>query len=527
MPGLAGNRRWPVLVLAPVVGDVEAIGHVLTGGGFFVKACADVESFVASITDEAGAVVVTEEALARVGTIEQLGAALARQPDWSDLPVILLAGQGANEDSAWQLAREFEGVGNFMILERPLRRSTLLSAVSVAFRARARQHELRAHREQLEATVVRRTAELSESMRELHAKERLAALGTLAVGLGHDIANLVLPIRMRLGPLANECGTENAREDVEAIGTSLNYLTNLSAGLRLMALDPARESVSGNVDDLAAWWAQVHGIMRGVLPRHVVLEADLPTGIGADIAVHRLTQCVFNIVQNAGEALAGTKDGVVRVTAEQWKPRGGRGMVRLRVSDNGPGMNAEVLSRCFEPYFSTKGRAIITGMGLCMVRGLIESAGGTIEVQSTVGHGATFVLTLPAAGRRGDEACAGTGANAARIAALSVSEPRTRAIAATLLEGMELEVVRTNGTVPAESAVWVVQDPDREGVEEFLARAGGRRVVVLRSDMSGAGASVEGGVIDARPEVIVLPLSVSASGLREALLAAVRCVAPR
>src|ERR1051326_5964071 len=221
---------------------------------------------------------------------------------------------------AWALARGLESVGNITILERPLRRSTLLNAVRVALRARVRQHELRAHKEHLESMVRERTAELGESLRQLHARERLAALGTLAAGLGHDIANLVLPIRMRLEPLATECSTDQAREDVAAIGTALSYLTNLSAGLRLMALDPARDAASGCVEDLASWWAQAVGVLRGVLPRHVKLESDLPQGLGVHIPAHRLTQCVFNLVQNAGEALADRQDGLVRVTAELLKP---------------------------------------------------------------------------------------------------------------------------------------------------------------------------------------------------------------
>src|SRR5205809_6148806 len=107
-----GDFRGPVLVLAPVDGDADAMGIVLTGGGFCVRTCEDVGSFTDSLTQDAGALIVAEEALTRFGEAQRLADALAGQPDWSDLPVILLAAQGTNEDTAWALARGLESVGN-------------------------------------------------------------------------------------------------------------------------------------------------------------------------------------------------------------------------------------------------------------------------------------------------------------------------------------------------------------------------------------------------------------------------------
>ncbi len=512
----AGEVRGAILVLAPVDGDAEAVRHVLRRGGFGVRVCTDVAEFTGSLVRDAGAIVIAEEALAAAGSAGIFGEALAGQPDWSDLPVVLLARQGASEDSAWSLARELESVGNITILERPLRRSTLLNAVGVALRARARQHELRAHKEHLEWLVEERTAALTESLGKLQAQERLAALGTLAAGLGHDISNLVLPIRMRLESLSKERTTPDAVEDIAAIGTALGYLTNLSAGLRLMALDPQREGASMGVDDLSWWWSQAHGVFRGALPRGVRLTGELPPGVGVRMSSHRLTQAVFNLVQNAGEALAEAPEGgEVRVVAEG--PGSGGRMVRLRVRDNGPGMTPEVVARCFEPYFSTKSRAIATGMGLAMVRGLAESAGGAVEVQSAAGRGAVFTLVLPVVERQGGLARASAARRTRGTAALSVREKRTGAIAAMLLEGLELKVVVPSGAAPSEGDLWIAQDPPAIWVEDYLQQRPGRRVIVLESARE-AGAHGWAG----RDEVTVLPLSTPPSRLREALLTAAR-----
>src|SRR5206468_12955593 len=95
--------------------------------------------------------------------------------------------------------------------------------------------ELARHRDRLQELVEERTARLEESLRRLGENERLAAIGTLAAGVGHDIGNLALPIRARIASLASERMSDEARQDVEAIDEALSHLSDLSAGLRLMA----------------------------------------------------------------------------------------------------------------------------------------------------------------------------------------------------------------------------------------------------------------------------------------------------
>jgi C4-dicarboxylate-specific signal transduction histidine kinase len=68
--------------------------------------------------------------------------------------------------------------------------------------------------------------------------------------------------------------------------------------------------------------------------------------------------------------------------------------VTIRVSDDGPGMTEEVVRRCMEPYFSTKVRAVSTGLGLALVRALVNGVGGRVEIESTLGAGTTVSLVL-------------------------------------------------------------------------------------------------------------------------------------
>src|SRR5262249_1863785 len=148
--------------------------------------------------------------------------------------------------------------------------------------------------------------------------------------------------------------------------------------------------------ELNQWWRDTEPLLRAALPRGVFLDVASGPGAQADagpfpkalvaITPQRLMQAGFNLVPNPAEAIhdGGQQRGWGRIAAQ---PSEDGSQVRLVVEDNGPGMMPEVLRRCMEPFFSTKTRRISTGMGLSMVRGYIEQAGGRVEVTSQVGAG--------------------------------------------------------------------------------------------------------------------------------------------
>src|SRR5690606_27661715 len=105
--------------------------------------------------------------------------------------------------------------------------------------------QLSHERANLEAMVLARTRELETSHERLRRTEHAAALGTLTAGLGHDVSNLLLPIRARVETLRSEELPESARADVDAIGAAAAYLQRLANGLRLLACDPDRRGRTG------------------------------------------------------------------------------------------------------------------------------------------------------------------------------------------------------------------------------------------------------------------------------------------
>ncbi len=255
---------------------------------------------------------------------------------------------------------------------------------------KAAEAELQRHREHLEQLVAERTAELEASHQRLRHSERMAAIGTLSTGLGHDMGNLLMPVRVRLDSLARMELPEEAERELEGIRTAAEYLRRLSGGLRLLALDP-RATPLGEPTPVGPWWAEAEPVFRNVLPRGVVLEARMEEAAACWVAMSRpaLTQAVFNLVQNAGDALKARRGRVV-VSATMTEAQ-----LRLTVTDDGPGMTEEVRRRCMEPFFTTKPRGISTGLGLPLVYGLVTEAGGSVEIASVPGDGATFTLQLP------------------------------------------------------------------------------------------------------------------------------------
>ena len=163
-----------VLVLAPTGRDGANSRAVLGKAGLASAVCGDVEELCREIEAGAGAVLLTEEALT-LDRASCLVEALREQPLWSDLPVVALTRGGPDSPAA---LRAMETLGNVILLERPVRVSTLLTAVRTALRARARQYESRAH-----------LAELREADRR---KDEFLAM------LAHELRNPLAPLRNAL-----------------------------------------------------------------------------------------------------------------------------------------------------------------------------------------------------------------------------------------------------------------------------------------------------------------------------------------
>jgi PAS domain S-box-containing protein len=347
---------------------------------------------------------------------------------------------------------------------------------------RAADEELELHRHRLEDLVEQRTRELATTNERLRMADRMATIGTLSTGLGHDMANLLLPVRMRLESINRNEVSPAVQEDLQAIGNACEYLQRLSKSLRLLALDPQNEDVQHAETDIRAWWEDAEGMIRNGLPRQASLTAefapDLPR---VRLGKAGLTQMVFNLVQNAGDVLAGRANGRVVVSAEA-EPDGRS--VRIRVQDNGPGMDAETRARCIEPFFTTKTRGMSTGLGLSLVGGILQRVGGTMEIVSELGRGTEFRITVPVAAGAG-RPVKDAGGTRGRRAVISLSDARLGAYLESVLTGMSFQVRHGDG--PGDADLWITtaESATPDVLSGFAVRPDRRAVVFNASAENG------------------------------------------
>lgn len=339
------------------------------------------------------------------------------------------------------------------------------------------QDELRSHRERLELLVKQRTDELEASHQRLRLAERMAAIGTLSAGLGHDMGNILMPLRVRLETLENIVEVEAARVEIEAIRSLIAYLQRLAGGLRMLAIDPSRTSAWAESTELSSWWPEAEMVMRSALPRTLSFSAK-PLTRPVEVAISRagLTQAIFNLVQNAADAMRDMSAGSVSVWFEAGDER-----VLIGVSDTGPGMSEDVRRRCMEPFYTTKTRGLSTGLGLALVYGVVREAGGTVELESAPGRGTTFTLHLP----RVHHASKAQGLE--RHALVRLRGERQRAFVAAELRHLGLVVHTETPDLGVGIELAVVDDGDQPAVAGNVIRViQGAKLADVRAAIRGA-----------------------------------------
>jgi signal transduction histidine kinase len=236
--------------------------------------------------------------------------------------------------------------------------------------------------------------QLIESETLLEQREKLAALGTLAAGVAHEIRNPLTAIKARLYTLRRVAGSGEAREDLQAIATEIDRLERIVREVLSYARPgaPTLEDV-----DLSAWLREFARFVEGDLTRaHIRLTVETEPSLMARADPNHLRQILLNLVRNAQEALEGKSGHIVLAARRERSLLRGRSAdtVVLSVTDDGPGIPAEIQPRLFDPFFTTK--AAGTGLGLSIVAKLVEGHGGEIVLQTAPRAGTRIAVRLPA-----------------------------------------------------------------------------------------------------------------------------------
>jgi signal transduction histidine kinase len=392
------HAEMRVLVLAATPKDFDLTRAILERGGIESARCGSLDEITQNLRDGAGAVIIHEEAIAT--SDNSLARHLAEQPAWSDLPLLVLARPGA--DSA-AVATAMDRYGNVTVLERPMRVAALVSAVRSALRARSRQYQVRDDaealkdaRDELEQRVRERTAELRSSnrmleqkMKETEAAEERAHLllrelvsaqegerARIARDLHDELGQQVTSLRLHLSQIDRDLPPDTkARQtlalvehEAEKIDDQISFLA-----WKIRPTTIEEMGLAKALHGYAREWSRNFDVVVRFTAGPKMRKRLLPE---IEVNVYRMAQESLNNVAKYAEAKS--VEILLSTTEKE---------LSLIVEDDGKG---------FDPGTANERQGGEGGLG---IRGMHERAallGGSLEIESTPGHGTSVYIRIPA-----------------------------------------------------------------------------------------------------------------------------------
>jgi signal transduction histidine kinase/ActR/RegA family two-component response regulator len=355
-----------VLIYAPSGQDAVLASKMLTLASVDNLVTPTAAQLASELLIGVGAVLTVEEALSN-GGLKVLGEFVQRQPNWSDLPIVLLTNRGPDSLSVRQAIAV---LGNVTLLERPVRTLTLITSLQSVLRAREKQYQVR--------ETDRRKDEFLAS-------------------LGHELRNPLAPIRTSMGLLSHMYPDQApVRKVTEVIERQVSHLTRLVDDLLDVArINSGKIALQRDYTTFAAVIGHVTELCSGpAAARRIKIDFALPPEeivLYADYA--RVVQIVANILSNAVKFTPPEGYITVRATVDN-------GVLKIYIRDTGIGLDASALERIFAMFEQSRppsGQiASGLGIGLSLSRQFAEMHGGSVAATSEgLGKGSQFVVTLP------------------------------------------------------------------------------------------------------------------------------------
>jgi signal transduction histidine kinase len=378
------HKNERVIIIAPVGQDAAAMATLLDTQGFETQICNGLAEYSRQMTDSAGALLLTEEALESEQGSLLLDLLKGQQP-WSELPLIILT-SGGESRRAGLLDLAAAAAGTVTLLERPVSKLTLMRSVQVALRSRRRQYQVRDLVSQLanlnqtlEQRVAERTTKAVEQAKKLQLLSAQLSLAEeaerrrIAEMLHEDLQQLLVAARMQLAAL---CRTRDAserepiaREIADALERSFRLTRSLSVELAPPVL--YERGLAAALEWLAAETRKNYDI-------EVTVEADPSANPkAADVRIF-LFRAVRELLLNSVKHATGS---ALHVTMQHLRPD----KVRIIVADGGPG---------FDPTSLDAQLTSSQKFGLFNIRERVSSFGGEFHINSSSKRGTQITLSL-------------------------------------------------------------------------------------------------------------------------------------
>lgn len=394
-----------VLVLMPGVRDAERTVQLLGDAGVASRLCAGLAQLKGEFSRGAGAFLLTEEVLS-ADVNNEIDQVLRMQEPWSMIPLLLIVRENAPETVQRTALGRYPSV---TLLEKPVRARSLVGAVQSALRGRANQYQVRDLLRERERQSIELAAQdkrlrhalsvLSTQADQLRSTDKLKDqfLATLA----HELRNPLAPITAGLSVLESGGDPERSERTLAIMRRQVNHMVRLIDDL----LDVSRIT-TGKLDlkiDRFTLRSAIDAAVEASRPSlnrgRQTLKVSVPDEVlYLDADQTRVAQVVSNLLNNASKYTP--PGGQVDLSVE----RQGTEIV-IAVRDNGMGIPPDRLEDVFEMFAQVNQPIDLSqgglGIGLALVRRLVEMHGGRVEASSEGrGKGSTFTVRLPAADRR-------------------------------------------------------------------------------------------------------------------------------
>ena len=262
---------------------------------------------------------------------------------------------------------------------------TLVERIGGALRQMELEISLRRYYDQLETDVEDRTKDLEDVQEKLIRSERLAAVGELASGVGHELRNPLNVIRncaYLLNMYLNDKGDEEAKSSLEVLDKQIDVankiVTDLMDFTRIKPSSRHRTDLTFLVNESLSYVS---------VPENIKIKSHLNgNSPRVNIDAEQISRVFTNIISNACQSMNGKGNLDINTGLE-------KSYIWVSFKDTGCGIPEENIEKIFEPLFTTKPKGI--GLGLAISKRLVEQNDGEIEVTSRVDHGTTFKIKLP------------------------------------------------------------------------------------------------------------------------------------
>jgi signal transduction histidine kinase len=389
---IVDDKESNLLALQQVLKELEDVE--------IIKALAGDEALRASLNHDFALAILDVQMPAMDGY--ELAELLRSDPRTRHTPIIFLSAVYFEDPDV------FKGYssGAVDLIIKPFNPEILLSKVRVFLELNARKAEMirqNARLEKLVAQLEQQMEARKKAEQELRKARMLEAVGTLAGGIAHDFNNMLAALVGQIDLIQIHCdGDEHVHQLLDDVQKSILRATDLTSkfitfsggGMPYKQTVPAKPLLSESA-------------VTALAGSNLDVDFSFQEGLwDMDADPRQLNQVIYVLAANAREAMP--QGGTLRVEAVNWEQTSeenpaGPGMekgsyVKVSIKDQGPGIAAENLEKIFDPYFSTKSRGSIKGMGLglTIAHSIVTKHGGSIQVESSPGAGANFHIYLPA-----------------------------------------------------------------------------------------------------------------------------------